>query len=124
MPDTIKTIEQKRAQKAWELINDIKIHHSGIKDSYSTVIDGAGSLILSNGLMQTLAFWKSKNKEQHRKVIEHINSMIKNETNVASFDLFEKIIADATDATEYRKYTRLTLAVVIWLKRFAEENLK
>lgn len=117
----LKTLEQERADFAWNRITEIKQTNS--QDKYKSLVRGFSSMILQNGLGQALAFLKAKGKEEHNKLYEHINSWLKQkfEQNNNNFDILNKIITE--DSTKYRLYTKETLALLVWLKKFAEAEL-
>ena len=50
------TLDQQRAAYAW-------ISVQGCNSDYVNLSKGAGALIMSNGLMATLAFYESKGKD-------------------------------------------------------------
>lgn len=114
MTDIIKTVDQRRAKLAWDLVSNVADKN---RKEYTTLVRNAGALILTNGLLQTLAFWRAKEKPH---IIEHINELLKQELGLEEFDLFTKLRDNETNAVTYSELKNLTLAVIIWLKRFAE----
>jgi CRISPR-associated protein Cmr5 len=64
-----QTMEQKRAAFAWAA------SEQGIqvaKDKYTKLAKSVPALIMNSGLMQTLAFIKDKNEEQHQQLLQHL----------------------------------------------------
>lgn len=127
--ETRKTIEQQRAKKAWALVQEvIKTNDSNLSSEYKTIVKNAGGYIMTNGLIQTLAFLhskidKTKANDAHRLFLIHLNNLIIEEKKLqGSFDLLKEI-RDNANNIEYRKFTNLSLAFIIWLKRFVEGNL-
>ncbi|MBM3711859.1 MAG: type III-B CRISPR module-associated protein Cmr5 [Actinobacteria bacterium] len=115
--------ERERAQYAWEIISRVK--HEQYKEKYLSYVKSASSLILTNGLLQTLAFWKAKSNGESNSafayscLLRDINNMVLGESG----DFFQ-LCKDTADLDQYREYTRLSLASLTWLKRFAEAELK
>lgn len=127
--ETRKTIEQQRAKKAWALVQEvIKMNDSNLSSEYKTIVKNAGGYIMNNGLMQTLAFFSSKidrkkTTDVYRIFLSHLNQLIIEEKKLQdNFDLLKEI-RDNANNIEYRKFRNLSLAVIIWLKRFVEGNL-
>lgn len=113
--------EQKRAEKAWELVKIVKdMHNKDLADNYKTYVNSASTLIKTNGLLQTLAFWNSKKTKAkaYDLLLKHLSELVFN--NIA-----DKIINKATiaDVDSYRALTNKSLACLLWMKRFAEAEL-
>src|SRR5690606_14730925 len=53
-----QTIEQQRAQQAWEAIEQVRPH--GYHDNYGTQVRRLPAMIQVNGLASTMAFLKAK----------------------------------------------------------------
>ncbi len=138
-----KTLEQKRANYAFRMINEV-INKDYEKD-FSSLIGRLPTLILTNGLGNTLSFLFSKGKEQHLFAIAIISNWLFNETDLKVvkgefkeewFNNLEKlknkeniakilnpIILEAK-TEEYMFATEETLRLLNWLKRFSEAMLK
>lgn len=116
---SLKTIEQKRAEFAYNKIIEVK--NTGNKD-YKSLARGFSSMILQNGLGQALAFLKAKKKEHHLAIYNHINLWLKECFGKSNnFDILAAIRNETS--SEYRLYTKETLAFLIWLRKFAEAEL-
>lgn len=125
------TIEQQRAAKAFESVKSIK--GKVFEEKYKALASGAPADIQINGLGQTLAFWKAKaNKPQlneHKALYQHVADWVKERlqkegaTLPANTDLLEWLMQTAT-TEQYRRATAETSALLLWLKRFAEAELK
>lgn len=111
VPSFLYTIEQKRAQKAYELAEDTK--------EYKSAAEKFPTMIVNCGLLQALSFYKSK--DYLRPVLYHLQEWFcdryKWERNI---DLLDKIMR--LEVPEYREKTHEALAFLTWLKRFA--NIK
>ncbi|WP_322508249.1 type III-B CRISPR module-associated protein Cmr5 [Anaerolinea sp.] len=128
MAETIskqRLLEQKRAKHAYNSILEAK--QSNVKELKSVARDAPTS-IQSNGLGQTLAFWKSKdkNKEKEKRywvIYNHLSSWLKDQQIFEGSDLLVWI-ATTADSLQYRQATAEALAYLNWYKRFAEAELK
>ena len=110
-----QSLDQKRASYAWGCVQDIT-------DEYVKLAKAAPSLIMSNGLMQTLAFFKSKG---HTDLLNHILGwLVKPEAacNFLTGKEFYKAMSDlASKATseQYFYATREALAILKWIRHLA-----
>jgi CRISPR-associated protein Cmr5 len=119
------TIEQKRAKAAAEYVNEAKS-----AKGYGSYARRAGALIQTQGLGQTLAFWRSKGWENGRPksndayalLYRHISDWLKRQLNTEQSDILQWIMNDAS-TDDYRRATAEAQAFLIWLKRFAEAEL-
>ncbi|HCE17405.1 MAG TPA: type III-B CRISPR module-associated protein Cmr5 [Anaerolinea thermolimosa] len=119
-----RSLEQKRASHAYNSILEAK--QSNVKELKSVARDAPAS-IQSNGLGQTLAFWKSKdkNKEKEKRywvIYNHLSSWLKDQRVFEGSDLLVWIATTAS-SLHYRQATAEALAYLNWYKRFAEAEL-
>ncbi len=138
----IRTLEQKRASKAWDFVNNLnreieekllsekdkqdqdkkKKRIKEAREKYKSLALKTPILILTNGLGQTLAFFKSKGGE-HELLYGHLSNWLTNESKIyGQGELIQNIISG--DSAKYRQATTETLAFLNWLKRFAEAELE
>jgi CRISPR-associated protein Cmr5 len=119
-----RTLEQKRAENAFNCVREILEHHLTFKSEYSSLARGASAEIQTSGLGQTLGFWKAKGKEHHIFLYKHISNWVTSQLGLEqNTDLLTWLIKTAT-TDEYRQATAETMAFLLWLKRFAEAELK
>lgn len=128
------TQEQKRAKAAWADIAS-KTEPKGIKyypdvaPKYRSYVSSAPTLILTNGLGQALAFWKSKSngdKPEERAygaLLRHLSKFIKTRIPYTEQDLLEAVII-SFDSVTYRRATNEVLTYLSWLKKFAEAEIQ
>lgn len=120
----MRTVEQERAKYAWICVNEVK-KQSFAKD-YRSIAIKTPTLILNNGLGQTLAFFKAKGKnnpsDEHEVLFKHISEWLKKQLKISNVDALEWIVSDAT-SQQYRLATMEALALLQWIKRFAEAVL-
>lgn len=63
------TLEQQRAAFAWQCSQD---GISAANEKYKKLAKSAPSLIMTSGLMQTLAYLRDKNEAHHQALLSHI----------------------------------------------------
>jgi len=124
MPEATKrqTLEQKRADYAWEKIEEINQMDEKTRKKYGSIARKAPILVLTNGLGPTLAYLLGKD-EAHQFLYNHVQSWIfPTQTPVEGDKTLIKYIGKCSSA-EYRRLTMEALAILNWIKRFAEATL-
>jgi len=121
-----QSLEQKRAKAAWDRVKHARAQRYA-KD-YSSLARSAPTEIQTNGLGQTLAFWRakgSKNGEpknnEHDQLFNDVSKWVKVQLSIEK-DLLKWIMDDAT-TSDYRLATAEAIALSTWIKRFAESEL-
>lgn len=124
----VQTLDQKRAEFIWKKMMQMQRNQGTLFDAYTKLSKGAGTLIMQNGLMPTLAFYGQKTKgsfsraggNEHAALLEDIfawlqqQGLIKNaEFSAAMSEICQK------SSPEYRQITEETLAVIRWIRHFA-----
>jgi CRISPR-associated protein Cmr5 len=125
MPSALRTLEQERAKHAWDCVQEVKDKYKHIAGDYRAIAVKVPSLIVTNGLGQTLAFLKAKGKgesgNEHEVLYRHLTDWVGRKVN-ANGDLLNWLLNTAT-SQQYRLATMEALALLQWLKRFAEAEL-
>lgn len=111
-----QTVEQTRAAYALTCIRAVQ--PSGQGASYLPTVRGLPAMVLTNGLGQTLAFLKAKNK---RDLYRHLDRWVGKQLGLPG-DLLEAVTQ--MDVATYRLAQVEALALLGWLKRFAEAELE
>lgn len=115
-----QSFEQMRAKKAWELIS--KLSDSELED-YASRAQAIGPDILTNGLLQTLAVYKSGTSQEPR-IVEHIeNWLYSAECGFVWGSLNQQHLIDRLcqcDSLTYRAVETEVLAFIMWIKRFSK----
>ena len=123
MPSALRTLEQERAKHAWDCVQEVK--DKPFAGDYRTIAVKVPFLIVTNGLGQTLAFLKAKGKgepgNEHEVLYRHLADWVGRKVN-ADGDLLNWLVNTAT-SQQYRLATMEALALLQWLKRFAEAEL-
>lgn len=116
-----RLISQQRASEAWHCIE--VVHDENYADKYYQLAKGAPADIQSNGLGQTLAFWKAKGHGEGRYFIvlfNHLSTWLQHQPGIMhNIDTLDWIVNAAT-TSQYRRATAEAIAFLIWVKRFAE----
>lgn len=143
--------EQQRGAQAWQNIRAIKdIDKSSdkkLEKEYRSLTRGLNAMIQINGLGQTLGFLKAKGKQDktkpHYLLLSHLTQWMQetkhfNATNSevmkSGYDGLLSWVLDTgtsgddyqtgTSSDDYRRATTECLAFGVWLRRFAEAELK
>jgi CRISPR-associated protein Cmr5 len=126
------TLDQRRAQFAWEHAQTGTGLGSPHGRGYANMAKGASALIMSNGLMQTLAYYQSRtgnNSTEAEKLATDMLLWLQN-SNVLVFP-DGAYIADGTfnntmnallhtNSTQYMRATQEIMAMLRWLRQFAD----
>lgn len=115
--------ELERARKALACVQEIKKEEKPeLEKKYSSYVKSAPSMILANGLGQSLAFWKAKavgdkiDAKAYKFILTHLDKNVEK-------DIFNKVINEYS-SEQYRIVTAKTLEFLKWLKKFATAELK
>ncbi len=128
----MRTLGQKRAEFALSRVLKItsQLDEKGKKE-FKSFSAGAPSMILQNGYGQALAFWLSKKTDKHLNLFDVVmdwlsynNSKdIKNSfTSKNERKEFIKELSEM-DQSKYLSAQKETLALLEWVKRFANADL-
>lgn len=113
------SLDQKRAAYAWQRVK-------GCDGDYTNLAKAAPALIMSNGLMQALAFYQSKGKPHHLALNKHIREWLKARfpKHFAGDNYAETMqgLFGCEDPQFYRQATDEVLALLRWIRQFAAAN--
>jgi len=124
----MRTLGQKRAEFALEKIANIPAEK---KDRFKPFSAGAPSMILQNGFGQALAFWIAKGKDEHTAMFNIVKEWLSYKHN----DVHNRFVKETTshrefleaisgmEQSEYITAQKETLALLEWVKRFANAGL-
>ena len=121
------SLDQQRAAYAWRKVHEC---NPSYKSEYGKLAKSAPALIMNNGLMQTLAFYADKDKNDrdnhHRALNKHIIDWLASyfahqENATVPFEKMMDALLQA-DSQKYRKATEETLALLRWIRQFAAIN--
>lgn len=114
-----RSLEQERANRAWQCVQEVKDR----RGEYRALARGAPADIQTNGLGQTLAFWRAKGNSEHLQLLEHVSAWLHTRLDLRARPDIVKWIATEASSDDYRRATVETMAFLGWVKRFAEAEL-
>jgi len=110
---TIRTLEQERASFCLEKVKNIKSNQDkSTQDKFKTAARNLPSFIVSNGLIPTLAFYKSK--AEKKEVYEIINEWLE-KRKIIENDALNYLVDKDKDFNNLRFATMEALALANWL---------
>lgn len=110
-----KTVEQERAKFCIDRVKEIKVE----KKKFKTNARHLPELIVLNGLIPILAFYKAK--DEKKPVYELLNRWLKDKKYITNDALEELVNADVS---KLRLVTMEALSLANWLKRIVEVVIK
>ncbi|MFA4647648.1 type III-B CRISPR module-associated protein Cmr5 [Pyrococcus kukulkanii] len=136
----IRTLEQQRAEFAYNKVLEVSKKSEDIQKKYRSYVRSAPTLILTNGLGQTLAFYLSKignsdgnyekidpgnlekaDQKAHAYLYKHIAEWLDKKI-IHSENPIEYYIR--ASSTEVLMMTEEVIALLKWMRRFADAMLK
>lgn len=128
MANTLRSRDRIRAEYAYD---DVKIANTKDIDFkiYSSYLKTVPMLILTNGLLPTLAYIadKGKKKVEYKEILNSIIKYIECEDIIEGLDkkdrneklnyVYERL--GKIQQNEYRRITKEILAYLVWMKRFS-----
>ncbi len=146
-PPKRQNSEQKRGKQAWDNILSIKdidknSNDKKLEKEYRALARGLNAMIQINGLGQTLGFLKAKStakgrvdeRKPHYLLLLHLTNWMQDADHfkAANSDVmrsrYDGLLRWVTDPDtsndDYRRATTECLAFGVWLRRFAEAELK
>lgn len=114
----MNTLDQRRAQYAWERAN-----RNTVVEGYREMVKGAPALIMGNGLMSSLAYYRSRtgsNERAAQLVLDDVLGWLARRQIVpADFASAMNAFFNA-GAQDVMRATDETLAMLRWLRQFAD----
>ena len=129
---SLRSLEQRRASFAWKKAGSVPMEK---RKEYTSWVKKLPAMIMTNGLGQTMAFLKSKSKEDEGQqgmydlLYKHISEWLTSDADIPlawhnevkqKSDIIERIVHECTGSIIYRQAAQEALALISWLKRFAE----
>ncbi len=115
----LQTLDQERAAFAWQQVAEAKAELGGKFDSYINLAKSAPALIMSNGLMATLAFFQQKSKEAMRLNAAIWKWLLKRMNFLG--DGYAGVMEGLHEASsaQYLHATDEALEILRWIRQFA-----
>lgn len=130
-----RTLEQKRAAFAWKKIHDVRQDMpKKVQEEYNSLVKKAPADIQTNGLGQTVAFWRAKGYEKgnpkddgknaQAQLLGHLTEWLKSSDALGlQTENLVEWVSKTAQVDDYRRATTESIAFLVWLKRFAEAEL-
>lgn len=117
--DKSRSLDQERAAHAWKSLP------STVESELVNLAKGAPALIMSNGLMQTLAFYQDKGGKAHKNLVATIASWLHEQRLVEGQD-FGKVMTSlhGSSSDTYMLATEETLELLKWVRQLAAARNK
>ncbi|MDP2811906.1 MAG: type III-B CRISPR module-associated protein Cmr5 [Rhodocyclaceae bacterium] len=112
-----QTLDQQRAAFAWQCAKN----NQRLGSDYKNLCKGAPALIMGNGLMPALAFWKSRGKPHADALVADLLGWFHQRWNMPQnfAQVMTRLQAAPTSAT-YMQATDEALEFLKWLRQFAD----
>lgn len=114
----MNTLDQQRAQYAWE-----RAKRNTIVEGYREMVKGAPALVMGNGLMSTLAYYRSRTGSNERAASVLLEDMLgwlgKRQIVPADFSSAMSAFFNA-GAQDVMRATDEMLAMLRWLRQFVD----
>ena len=102
-----------------------------VEKKYKSFVNKSSALVLTNGLGNTLAFYRSKyggdstkaEAQAYKNLYTHIDEWLKKQA-IIDQDVTQWILSEKTSSLDVIRATKETLTFISWLKRFAVAELK
>ena len=126
----LRSLEQDRAKYAMDRIREVKEKefqkdYKSYAEEYKSYVRRMPMLILTNGLGNALAFIKSKkNNKASDQFYTHLNKWLKEMMIISGDDVLNWITDKNTSSIQVQRATDEILALLNWMKRFAEAELE
>ena len=136
----MRTIEQERAKYALKCIGEVKEkakENPNIEEKYSSYVKKSPTLILTNGLGSTLAFYRSKigkdggekkpERLAYKLLYNHLNNWVSGkEYDKINFTKGQDLLEWVTEASSLEAFqaTQEVIQLLNWLSKFAKAELK
>jgi len=127
-----KSLDQERAAYAWQCVK--RIEREEWKKDYKNLSKSFPALVMSNGLMQALAYLRAKEKQTYHLALgAHVCSWIlRNDRERPSidgedfknkFDIYMKEIYEM-QSDRYRRATEEALEILKWIRQLADAAIR
>ncbi|HNU23230.1 MAG TPA: type III-B CRISPR module-associated protein Cmr5 [Mesotoga sp.] len=86
-----------------------------VQKSYKSEIKGLGSMLLQNGLYGTIAYYKVREKDSSKEILDHLKSLLLERMDIPDITEMNPI-----NDFDYIKAQTIVLEAVKWLRRYAD----
>lgn len=117
----MENLDLKRARFAAEKIAKIKEMPPKKQTEYKSLVKSVPSMIINNGLGQTMGFLKAKDKDHHRALHGHVLDWFRQSGLIPAPGTLDDILKAPDDT--YRLMAQETLTLMNWFKKIADAEL-
>jgi CRISPR type III-B/RAMP module-associated protein Cmr5 len=119
-----RSLDQIRAQVAFEMTQEIKGRLAGDFKLFKSYVKSMPALIHNDGLIQTLAFYRTKGEKAYGEIIRICEAWLKHQDCPHRLDIradggIVKVLTQV-DSRKYRAVTREIQRFIYWVKRLAD----
>ncbi len=118
------SISKDRALDAWKFASEAMARKDA--DKYLPLVKGASAFIMSNGLMQALAFYQSRKREEATLLNKHLIDWLSktvlpsgSDSGSVTFQTMMNRLLKA-DSITYMRATEEALELLRWMRQFAD----
>ena len=110
-----KALFKKKAEFAYNCVLEVKQ-----AKEYKSIVKSFPVMVMTNGLIQALAYVKDKNKD----FFNHLEKWLKEKSqfSLGDNDVIKKLIEEGEE--EYRFHTDEILSLANWFKRFVDSEIE
>lgn len=113
------SIDQLRAAYAWQCASRRR------SEEYGKLAKGAPALVMGSGLMAALAFWQSRKSGPGKDLVTDLLGWFAQRNQLpADFEQAMGLMAQKATAAQYMALTDEALALLRWLRQFADALAK
>jgi CRISPR-associated protein Cmr5 len=113
-----QTLDQKRAQYAWNEVSRTRQQLGGKFKDYRNLSKGAPAMIMGSGLMAALAYYRAKSSESAQ-LVTHVLGWLATRGLKSDFAAAMQAL-QASDSQFYMQQTEEALAILRWIRQFAD----
>lgn len=115
----MKTLDQIRAEYAWN-----RVTSPNPDEKYRNLAKSLPAMVMTNGLMQTLAFLRGKGKGEHKRLMSDILTWLADSAvgilQQSDFKDAMSAMANRMDSQHYQRATEEALAILKWIRYLAQ----
>lgn len=122
----MRTFDQIRAEFAWQRVNAVE---QGVREKYRNLAKSLPALVMTNGLMQSLAFLRGKadhrDRNEHDRLLSHILEWLQEAGVIPGQQIgFEAAmnwcVAPERTTLDYQHATEEAQAILRWIRQLAD----
>ncbi len=117
-----KSLDQERAEYAWKRVVS---KDSSYREKYKNLAKSFPAMVMGNGLMQSLAFLKAKNGDEHIALLTDIinwlalKGLITQDSARQGFSCVMEVLSSCSPE-RYRRATEEALEILKWIRQMAD----